>query len=37
VKEPAGRVPLAEIKRLTAELEKAADEVKRKYAEYFGT
>jgi iron(III) transport system substrate-binding protein len=40
VKEPAERVPLAEIKRLTAdpvELEKAADEVKRRYAEYFGT
>jgi iron(III) transport system substrate-binding protein len=40
VTEPAGRVPLAAIKRLTAdpaELEKAADEVKRRYAEYFGT
>src|SRR5262249_43935756 len=40
VKERPGRKPLSEIKVLTAdpaEQEKAADEIKRKYAEYFGT
>ena len=40
VKEPPDRVPLSEIKLLTAdpaEQEKAVDEIKRKYAEYFGT
>ncbi|MGO8916694.1 MAG: ABC transporter substrate-binding protein [Stellaceae bacterium] len=40
VKEPADRVPLSAIKLLTAnpvEQEKAVDEIKRKYAEYFGT
>jgi iron(III) transport system substrate-binding protein len=39
-KDPAGRVPLAAIKQLTAdpaELKKAMGEIKRKYAEYFGT
>jgi iron(III) transport system substrate-binding protein len=40
IKEPADRVPLSEIKLLTAnpeEQEKAVEEIKRKYAEYFGT
>jgi iron(III) transport system substrate-binding protein len=40
VKEPAGRVPLSKIKVFTAdptEQAKAVDEIKRKYAEYFGT
>jgi iron(III) transport system substrate-binding protein len=40
VKEPADRVPLSSIKVLTAdpaEQEKAVDEIKRRYAEYFGT
>lgn len=40
VKEPAGRVPLSKIKVFTAnpaEQEKAVDEIKQKYAEYFGT
>jgi iron(III) transport system substrate-binding protein len=38
--EPADRTPLAQIKALTVdprELEKAIEEIKRKYAEYFGT
>jgi iron(III) transport system substrate-binding protein len=40
VKEPADRVPLSKIKVLTAdpaEQEKAIEEIKRRYAEYFGT
>lgn len=40
VTEPADRTPLAQIKVLTAnpvEQEKAVDEIKKKYAEYFGT
>lgn len=40
IKEPADRVPLSKIKVLTAdpaEQEKAIEEIKRKYAEYFGT
>lgn len=40
VKEPADRVPLSEIKLLTADPaaeEKAIEEIKAKYAEYFGT
>ncbi|HET7594148.1 MAG TPA: extracellular solute-binding protein [Stellaceae bacterium] len=40
VKEPADRVPLSSIKVLTAdpaEQEKAIAEIKRRYAEYFGT
>ena len=40
VKEPADRVPLSKIKVLTAdpaEQEKAIQEIKRRYAEYFGT
>jgi iron(III) transport system substrate-binding protein len=40
VKEKPGRTPLAEIKLLKAdpeEQERAIEEVKRKYAEYFGT
>jgi iron(III) transport system substrate-binding protein len=40
VKEPKGRRPLAQIKLLKAdpkEQEKAVDEIKEKYAEYFGT
>ena len=40
VEEPADRVPLSKIKVLTTdpeEQEKAMEEVKRKYAEYFGT
>jgi iron(III) transport system substrate-binding protein len=40
VKEPADRMPLSKIKLLTAdpeEQEKAADEIRRKYAEFFGT
>jgi len=40
VKEPADRVPLAQIKLLTADPaaeEKAIEEIKAKYAEYFGT
>lgn len=40
VKEPAGRVPLAAIKLISAdpgEQEKAIDDIKRRYAEYFGT
>lgn len=40
VKEPADRMPLSQIKLLTAdpeEQEKATEEIKRKYAEYFGT
>jgi len=40
VKELAGRVPLAQIKLITAdplEQEQAIEEIKRKYAEYFGT
>ncbi|HEX7969092.1 MAG TPA: extracellular solute-binding protein [Stellaceae bacterium] len=40
IKEPADRVPLSRIKVLTAdpaEQEKAIEEIKRKYAEYFGT
>ena len=39
-KDPPGRVPLSQIKQLTAdpaEQEKAMDEIKRRYAEYFGT
>jgi len=38
--EPADRTPLPQIKALTVdprELEKAIEEIKRKYAEYFGT
>jgi len=40
VKEPADRVPLSKIKVLTADpvaQEKAIEEIKQKYAEYFGT
>jgi iron(III) transport system substrate-binding protein len=40
IKEPADRVPLSKIKVLTAdpaEQEKAIEEIKRRYAEYFGT
>ncbi|HXZ02789.1 MAG TPA: extracellular solute-binding protein [Stellaceae bacterium] len=40
VKEPEGRVPLRSIKLITSdplEQEKAIEEIKRKYAEYFGT
>jgi iron(III) transport system substrate-binding protein len=40
VKEPAGRVPLGQIKLITAdplEQVEAIDEIKRKYADYFGT
>ena len=40
VQEPADRVKLSQIKLLTADpaqQEKAVDEIKRKYAEYFGT
>ena len=40
VVEPAGRVPLAKIKVFTADpaqQEKAVEEIKKKYAEYFGT
>ncbi len=40
IKEPADRVPLSKIKILTAdpaEQEKAVEEIKRRYAEYFGT
>jgi iron(III) transport system substrate-binding protein len=40
VKEPAGRVPLSKIKVFTAnpaEQGKKVDEIKQKYAEYFGT
>ncbi|HJT07891.1 MAG TPA: substrate-binding domain-containing protein, partial [Stellaceae bacterium] len=40
IKEPADRVPLSKIKVLTAnpaEQEKAISEIKRRYAEYFGT
>jgi iron(III) transport system substrate-binding protein len=40
VKEPANRVPLSKIKVFTsnpAEQEKAVDEIKQKYTEYFGT
>jgi iron(III) transport system substrate-binding protein len=40
VKEPAGRVPLSQIKLITAdplEQEQAIEEIKRKYADYFGT
>ncbi len=40
VKEPADRIPLSSIKLLTAdpaEQEKAVEEIKRRYAEYFGT
>ena len=40
VKEPADRVKLSQIKLLTADpaaQEQAIDEIKRKYAEYFGT
>ena len=40
VTEPADRMPLSKIKLLTAdpgEQEKAADEIRRKYAEFFGT
>ena len=40
VKDPPDRVPLAKIKTLTAdpgELEKAMEEIKQKYATYFGT
>lgn len=40
VKEPADRVPLSRIKVLTADpvaQEKAIEQIKRKYAEYFGT
>jgi iron(III) transport system substrate-binding protein len=39
VTDPPGRVPLAKIKQLTAdpaELEKSMEEIKQKYAEYFG-
>jgi iron(III) transport system substrate-binding protein len=40
VREPADRMPLSKIKLLTAdpeEQEKATEEIRRKYAEYFGT
>jgi iron(III) transport system substrate-binding protein len=40
IKEPATRTPLSKIKVLTAnpvEQQKAVDEIKKKYAEYFGT
>ena len=40
VQEPADRVSLSQIKLLTAdpvEQEKAVDEIKRRYQEYFGT
>ncbi len=40
VKEPDGRVPLSSIKLLTSdpiELEKAIEEIKTRYAQYFGT
>jgi len=40
ITEPAGRVPLSKIKVFTAdpaEQEKAVDEIKQKYSEYFGT
>lgn len=40
VKDPPGRMPLSQIKALTAdtaEQEKAIEEIKQKYAEYFGT
>jgi iron(III) transport system substrate-binding protein len=40
VKEPEGRVPLKDIKLLRGDpeaQEKAIEEIKRKYAEYFGT
>jgi iron(III) transport system substrate-binding protein len=40
IKEPADRVPLSSIKVLTAdpaEQEKAVEEIKRRYADYFGT
>ena len=40
VKDVPTRVPISKIKQLSAdpvEMEKSIDEIKRKYAEYFGT